>query len=97
MNRDPNDLTSQDEKLARILSRNCDLEAALRDKLGLEPAEDPDALPVDADGEVIHEPATDVLQGSAQVWVAGTPSGLEGELAAAVGLGPGLTLRRNRR
>ena len=92
---DPNDLTSQDEKLARILSRNYDLEAALRDKLGLEPAEDPDALPVDADGKVIHEPAVDSMQGHSQIWVAGKPSGLEGQLYEALGMGASMVLKRN--
>ena len=47
----------------------------------------------------VHEAAVDPLQGRAQIWAAGKPSGgdLEGQLYEALNLGPSMVLRSNRR
>ena len=47
----------------------------------------------------VHEAAVDPLQGRAQIWTGGKPSGgdLEGQLHEALGLGPSMVLKSNRR
>ena len=94
---DPNDLARQGDYLERRLNRNTggDLASLLTAALGGYPEEAVEEV----EEPIAHEPAVDALQGRAQIWTAGAPSGgdLEGQLAAAVGLGAGLTLKRNGR
>lgn len=62
------DLTNAGDYLARRFAANAShddgLEGLLRDKMGIDPEPDPDALPVDEHGRAVRQPAIDPLQGS---------------------------------
>jgi hypothetical protein len=82
---DPSSLTDQGTALARMLAGHDNLEQLIAAKLGIEPAEDPDAPPVDADGNPIRDRAVDPFQGSGNSVTHRPVDDLEQQLRYALG------------